>query len=196
MLCKFIRYAWCVRAPPLRLRDIEMGVVTEQFAVAACVRLQLQNIKDELRGTTQTCTVRSNDRSLRIGRAHDVTWCHMMSLAVTWCHLMSHDVTWCHMMSHTTFDFVISRGQSLHIFQPNSTVNLSNMHTVLQTQLCAWNMRQIFLAGGGRRGREEGEGGREGGWDWGYKGPGVCLLCTCCHEPNIVTVDPKISLLK
>ena len=34
---------------PLRLQDVEMGVVTEQLAVAACVRLQPQNMEDELR---------------------------------------------------------------------------------------------------------------------------------------------------
>ena len=40
--------------------------------MAAYVRLQLQNTKDELRDTTQTCTVRNNERALRISRAHVV----------------------------------------------------------------------------------------------------------------------------
>ena len=44
-------------------------VQTEQRAVVACVRLQLQNTKDELRGTTQTCKMKSYERSLRSGRA-------------------------------------------------------------------------------------------------------------------------------
>ena len=42
---------------------------TEQLAVAACVKLQLQNTEDESKGTTQTCKARSNERSLRSGRA-------------------------------------------------------------------------------------------------------------------------------
>ena len=37
--------------------------------MAACVRLQLQNTEDESRGMTQTCTARSNERSLRSGCA-------------------------------------------------------------------------------------------------------------------------------
>ena len=37
--------------------------------VAACVRLQLQNTEDKSRGTTQTCTVKSNESSLRSGHA-------------------------------------------------------------------------------------------------------------------------------
>ena len=40
-------------------------VQVEQLAVAACVWLQLQNMEDELRGTTAN----SNERSLRSGRA-------------------------------------------------------------------------------------------------------------------------------
>ena len=49
-----------------------MGMVrvqTEKLAVAACVRLQPQNMEDESRGTTQTCTAKSYERSLRSGRA-------------------------------------------------------------------------------------------------------------------------------
>ena len=42
---------------------------TEQLAVAACVRLQSQNTEDESRGTIQTCTAKSYERSLRSGRA-------------------------------------------------------------------------------------------------------------------------------
>ena len=37
--------------------------------MAACVRLQPQNTKDELRGTTQVCTTKNNEASLRSGRA-------------------------------------------------------------------------------------------------------------------------------
>ena len=44
---------------------LEMG----QLSVAAYIRLQLQNTKDESRGTTQTCTTRSNERFLRSGHA-------------------------------------------------------------------------------------------------------------------------------
>ena len=44
----------------------------DQLSVAAYIRLQLQKTKDESRGTTQTCTARSNERSLRIGRARVV----------------------------------------------------------------------------------------------------------------------------
>ena len=36
-------------------------VQPEQLAAAVCVRLHLQNIEDESRGTTQTCTVTSNE---------------------------------------------------------------------------------------------------------------------------------------
>ena len=36
-----------------------------QLSVAVYVRLQLQNTKDEFRGTTQTCTARSNERGGR-----------------------------------------------------------------------------------------------------------------------------------
>ena len=45
-------------------------VQMEQLAVAACVRLHPQNMEDESRGTTQTCTARSNERSLRSSRSH------------------------------------------------------------------------------------------------------------------------------
>ena len=44
-------------------------VQAEQLAVAACVRLQPQNMEVESRGTTQTCTAKSYERSLRSGRA-------------------------------------------------------------------------------------------------------------------------------
>ena len=33
--------------------------------MAGCVRLQQQNMEDESRGTTQTCTVRSDEKSVR-----------------------------------------------------------------------------------------------------------------------------------
>ena len=56
----------------LRLRDTKVGVVSGPDGPAAYVRLQLQNTKDESRGTTQTSTARSNERSLRVGRARVV----------------------------------------------------------------------------------------------------------------------------
>ena len=37
--------------------------------MAVCVRLQRQNTEDKSRGTTQTCTVKSYERSLRNGHA-------------------------------------------------------------------------------------------------------------------------------
>ena len=37
----------------------------DQLVVAACIRLQLQNMKDESRGMTQTYTVRSDEQSQR-----------------------------------------------------------------------------------------------------------------------------------
>lgn len=40
-----------------------------QLTVAACIRVQLQNMKDKSRGATQTCTAKSNRRSLRSGCA-------------------------------------------------------------------------------------------------------------------------------
>ena len=45
------------------------AVQMDQLSVAAYVRLQLQNVKDESRGTTQTCTARSNEISLRSSHA-------------------------------------------------------------------------------------------------------------------------------
>ena len=42
-------------------------VKTAQFAVAGCVRLQPQNTEDKSRGTTETYTVKSFERSLRSG---------------------------------------------------------------------------------------------------------------------------------
>ena len=54
-------------------------VQTKQLTVAICVRLQLQNMEDESRGTTQTCTARSNDMSLKSGRAHMVKVCEFSS---------------------------------------------------------------------------------------------------------------------
>ena len=51
----------------------------EQFAVAACVRLQLQNMEDELRSTTQTCTASNNERSLRSSHSHVVKVCKFSS---------------------------------------------------------------------------------------------------------------------
>ena len=44
-------------------------VQMEQLAVAACARLQPQNTEDESRGTTQTCTAKSYEKSLRSGLA-------------------------------------------------------------------------------------------------------------------------------
>ena len=43
--------------------------VQTEFAVARRVRLQQQTTEDESRGTTQTCTAKSYERSLRSGRA-------------------------------------------------------------------------------------------------------------------------------
>ena len=50
---------------------MEVGVVSglDGLSVAAYVRLQLQNMADELRGMTQTCTARSDERSLKSGCA-------------------------------------------------------------------------------------------------------------------------------
>ena len=44
-------------------------VQTAQLMVSACVRLQLQNMEDKSRGTTQTCTAKSNEGPLRSGCA-------------------------------------------------------------------------------------------------------------------------------
>ena len=46
-----------------------LEVQTEEFTVAACVRLQPQNMEDESRGMTQTWTAKSYVRSQRSGRA-------------------------------------------------------------------------------------------------------------------------------
>ena len=53
---------------------MEVGVVSGQdgLSVAAYVRLQLQNMADELRSTTQTCTARTDERSLKSGCARVV----------------------------------------------------------------------------------------------------------------------------
>ena len=40
----------------------------DQLTVAACIRLQPHNTEDESRGTTQTCTVRSDERFQRNSR--------------------------------------------------------------------------------------------------------------------------------
>ena len=55
----------------LRLWDTEVGMVSGQDGptLGGYVRLQLQNMEDESRGKTQTCTARSNERSLTSGRA-------------------------------------------------------------------------------------------------------------------------------
>ena len=37
----------------------------EPLVLAGCIRLQPQNTEDELRGTTQTCTVKSYERFLQ-----------------------------------------------------------------------------------------------------------------------------------
>ena len=42
-------------------------VQMKQLAVVVCVRMQRQNTEDESRGTTQTCTAKSYERSLRSG---------------------------------------------------------------------------------------------------------------------------------
>ena len=36
--------------------------------MAVCIRIQLQNTEDELRGTTESCTARNNEKSL--GSSH------------------------------------------------------------------------------------------------------------------------------
>ena len=59
----------------LRLWVTEVGMAAvkmDQFSVAVYVKLQLQNMEDESRGMTQTCTARSNEISPRSGRAHKV----------------------------------------------------------------------------------------------------------------------------
>ena len=38
-------------------------VQMDHLMVAVCIRLQLQTMKDEMRGMRQTCTVRSDERS-------------------------------------------------------------------------------------------------------------------------------------
>ena len=47
----------------------------KQLTVAVCVRPQLQNMEGESRGMTQTCTAKSNERSLRSSRVHVVKVC-------------------------------------------------------------------------------------------------------------------------
>ena len=37
--------------------------------MAVCIRIQLQNSEDELRGTTESCTARNNEKSLGSGHA-------------------------------------------------------------------------------------------------------------------------------
>ena len=55
---------------------------------SACVTLQLQNMEDELRGTTQTCTVRNDEWSQRSSDACMVKSCKLSSqislLQTTW----------------------------------------------------------------------------------------------------------------
>ena len=40
-----------------------------QLTVAVCVKLQQRNTEDKSRGTTQTCTTKSNEKSQRSSRA-------------------------------------------------------------------------------------------------------------------------------
>ena len=56
--------------------------VQTELAVATRVRLQSQNTEDESRGTTQTCTAKSYERSLRSGRAGVVKVSQILRL---WC---------------------------------------------------------------------------------------------------------------
>ena len=49
--------------------EMAWSEVQTELAVARRVRLQQQNTEDESRATTQTCTVKSYERSLRSGRA-------------------------------------------------------------------------------------------------------------------------------
>lgn len=51
-------------------------VEMDQLMVAACVRLQLENTKDELRGMTQMCTARSDERP---ERSCHTTWPKLMN---------------------------------------------------------------------------------------------------------------------
>ena len=53
---------------------MEVGMVSSPDGptLAVYIRLQLQNMKDEAGGTTQTCTARSNERCLKIGWARVV----------------------------------------------------------------------------------------------------------------------------
>ena len=56
-----------------------LEVQTEQLTVAVCVRPQPQNMEDESRGMTQTCIVRSNERSLRSNRSHVIRACEFLA---------------------------------------------------------------------------------------------------------------------
>ena len=67
------RAQFFARLESYRIRKWASSVVKmEQPAVAAYVRLQLQNMTDESRGTTQTCRARSIERTLRSGCARVV----------------------------------------------------------------------------------------------------------------------------
>ena len=50
-----------------------------KLTVAVCVRLQLQNTEDELRGMPQTYTARSNEKSLRSDSTRVVKVCEFSS---------------------------------------------------------------------------------------------------------------------
>ena len=54
-------------------------VQLDQLVVAACIRLQLQNMKDESRGMTQTYTVRSDEQSQRSSCTRMVKACEFSS---------------------------------------------------------------------------------------------------------------------
>ena len=55
-----------IAVPAIKVTGWTWSVVqTEKLAVTGCVRLQPQNTEDESRGMTQTCTVRSDKKSVR-----------------------------------------------------------------------------------------------------------------------------------
>ena len=55
-----------IAVPAIKVTGWTWSVVQmEKLAVTGCVRLQPQNTEDESRGMTQTCTVRSDKKSVR-----------------------------------------------------------------------------------------------------------------------------------
>ena len=62
-------FSWILSC--FKITNTEVGMVScrdgHQLLVAAYIRLQPQNMKDESRGTTQTCSARNDERSLRGG---------------------------------------------------------------------------------------------------------------------------------